>query len=277
MSKVLARTFFQIGTAFVVLAIGSSAPASDIKISVTNDQAAGGFALAPVWFGIQNGTFTPFTPGTAASSQITTLAEFGNTAPLAALFAGNGPETTLKSGNAIAQFLPGQSASTVLSVSTPSINQYLSFAGMVVPSNDFFMGNATPLKIFDSGGNFIGPVTINVYGSNVWDADTEVQSTTTALTFIQGQVPGSGTQITGGSITTLLSEPTAPAFLNSINGLTTAAGYNITHNFGAGDLIATIEISSVPEPASAVLLGLGLAGITLVGRKMRSRRVAQPE
>ena len=50
---------------------------------------------------------------------------------------------------------------------------------MVVPSNDFFMGNAAPLQIFNSDGSFKGPMTIYVYGSNIWDSDTEAQSLTT--------------------------------------------------------------------------------------------------
>ena len=54
--------------------------------------------------------------------------------------------------------------STTLNVSNPTVDQYLSYAGMVVPSNDFFQGNATPLQIFNSNGSFVGPITIKVYG-----------------------------------------------------------------------------------------------------------------
>jgi len=205
------------------------------------------------------------------------LAQFGNTAPLASLFAGNGPETTLKSGGSLIQFLPGQSNSTTLNVSNPTAERYLSFAGMVVPSNDFFMGNATLLQIFNSNGSFVGPITIKVYGSNVWDSDTEQQSTSVALTFIQGQTPGSGTQITGGAITPFLSEPSSTAFLQSIDGLTTAAGYQISHVFSADDLLATISISSVPEPGSVALLALGVAGMLVAGQQVRSRRAGRLE
>jgi hypothetical protein len=260
-------------SAFVVAtSIGSPSRGGEIQITVTNDQTAGGFALAPVWFGVQNGSFNVFSQGSTASSQLATLAQFGNTAPLAALFAGNGPETTLSSGGSIAQFQPGQSNTTTLNVSNPSVDQFLSFAGMVVPSNDFFMGNASPLQIFNSSGSFVGPQTIQVFGSDVWDSDTEQQSITTALTFIQGQTPGSGTQITGGSITPLLTEAGAAGFLQSTIGLTTIAGYNITHAFGANDLIATIEISSVPEPTSVVMLGIGAATVLVSRRRSRSRK-----
>ena len=143
---------------------------------------------------------------------------------------------------------------------------------MVVPSNDFFMGNATPLQIFDSNGSFKGPMTINIYGSDVWDSDTEVQSTSVALTFIQGQTPGSGTQITNGAITSLFSELTAASFLQSINGLTTVAGYQISNVLTSGGLLATIQISSVPEPASVALLGMGMIGALVACRTWRSRK-----
>ncbi len=275
MRNVSSRVLNGIGAVVIAVALTPPAPAADINITVTNDQPTGGFALAPVWFGVQNGSFNVFSQASSASSQITTLAQFGNTAPLASLFAGNGPETTLTSGNSLPQFLPGQSASTILSVSNPTVDQYLSYAGMVVPSNDFFMGNANPLQIFNSTGSFEGPLTIKIYGSNVWDSDTEQQSTMFGLTFIKGQTPGGGTQITGGAITPFLSEPGSSAFLQSIDGLTTNAGYDISHVFSANDLIATIQVSSVPEPSSVVLLGLGVAGAVTAGHRLRSRRAGR--
>ena len=266
----LCRFVLGLSTFVVATSIGSPSRGGELQITVTNDQTAGGFALAPVWFGVQNGSFNVFSQGGTASSQLATLAQFGNTAPLAALFAGNGPETTLSSGGSIAQFQPGQSNTTTLNVSNPSVDQFLSFAGMVVPSNDFFMGNATPLQIFNSSGAFIGPVTIQVFGSNIWDSDTEVQSTQSGLTFVVGQTPGAGTQISGGSITSLFSEAGAPSFLQSIEGLPTIGGYTVSSDFGPNDLIATIQINAVPEPSSVALLGMGAAAVFFGARKARS-------
>ncbi len=266
MLNVSPRILLRIGAAVAAILIAVPTRASQIQITVTNDQPNGGFALAPVWFGVQNGTFSPFTPGSSASSAIATLAQFGNTAPLMTLFESQnvGVDTTLTSGGSLIQFLPGQSNSTILNISNPSVDQFLSYAGMVVPSNDFFQGNATPLQIFNSNGSFVGPMTIQVFGSNIWDSDTEAQSITTALTFIQGQTPGTGTQIANGTITTVL--PNSAAFLNSINGLTTVAGYQISHIPTSNDLIATIQINSVPEPASIALFGMGVIGLAVYSR-----------
>jgi PEP-CTERM motif/Spondin_N len=270
MRNVSPRIFLRIGAAVAAMLIASSARAAQIQFTVTNDQPTGGFALAPVWFGLQNSsTFSPFTPGSSASSAIASLAQTGSTAALTSLFSGMGPETTLTSGNTIAQFTPGQSNSTILNISNPSADQYLSYAGMVVPSNDFFQGNATALQIFNANGSFIGPMTIHVYGSSIWDSDTEAQSTTTALTFIAGQNPGTGMQIGNGMITSLFSEPNATTFLNSIIGLNTIAGYTITNVPTSGELLATIQINSVPEPTSIVLFGMGVIGLVVVGRSRR--------
>ena len=81
MRTIFPRTLPGIGAVVAVLLMASPSRADEIRITVTNDQPGGGFALAPVWFGVQDGTFTTFTPGTTASSQIATLAQFGNTAP----------------------------------------------------------------------------------------------------------------------------------------------------------------------------------------------------
>lgn len=274
MIGLISRTSPRIGLLLAAVLATTAARAGEIQVTVTNDQPSGGFALAPVWFGVQDGTFTPFTPGQAASSQIATLAQFGNTAPLTAQFnaSGAGVDTTLTSGGTLAQFLPGQSNSTIIDVSNPSVDQYLSFAGMVVPSNDFFMGNATPLAIFNPDGSFKGPMTIKIYGSDIWDSDTEAQSLTTALTFIAGQNPGTGTQITNGAVTSLFSEAGASAFLQGIDGLTTVAGYDISNVPTSGQLLATITISAVPEPTSFVLFATGIVGLLAGSRIMRSRK-----
>ena len=263
--------------ALTIVSTTTPVHADEIRITVTNDQPGGGFALAPVWFGVHNGSFDLFNSGSAASSQLETLAELGNTAAVTSLFAGNGAQTTLASGGALPQFLPGQSASTVLNVANPSVDRYLSFAGMVVPSNDFFMGNDDPLAhpIFDAAGHFNGPITIQIFGANVWDAGTEVDDIAFGAAFIQGDNATDHTA-ENSVITPFLQDSNASSYLSSILGETTAAGYMMTHVFSSADPIATIRISSVPEPASIVTLSIGLGGALWLARGRRSRSSRGP-
>ncbi len=261
--------------AMAIAALATPAHAADIRITVTNGQPGGGFAFSPVWFGLHDGSFDYFHSGATASAQVTALAELGNSGPLASLFAGHGVSTVVKSGGALPQFTPGASASTTLNVANPAIDQYLSYGAMVVPSNDLFFGNDSPtaVHLFNASGQFLGPVTITILGSDVWDAQTEQDSILNGGAFIQGVDATFGTQITDGKVTRFLGESNASSYLQSIDGLTTAAGYPISHVFGPSDVIATITISSVPEPSTIATFTIGLAG-TLVAARHRRRRSA---
>jgi hypothetical protein len=66
--------------------------------------------------------------------------------------------------------------------------------------------------------------------------------------------------------------PASAAFLSSIDGLTTAAGYQISHIPTSNDLIATIQINAVPEPSSIALLGMAVIGLAVISRSRRGVR-----
>ncbi|HKM53597.1 MAG TPA: PEP-CTERM sorting domain-containing protein, partial [Isosphaeraceae bacterium] len=69
---------------------------------------------------------------------------------------------------------------------------------------------------------------------------------------------------TGGYITLGLG-------LNSILGKETPYNYIISHFVSPNDLLATIQVSSVPEPSTLILLGLGSTGAVFARRWWRRR------
>jgi hypothetical protein len=255
----------------------SSAHADLIRISVTNNQPAGGFAITPVWFGLHDGTFDLFNPGDAASPSLETVAELGDTGPLMTAFTGMGPQTTLTSGGGLPPFLPGNRNSVDLNVMNPALTRYLSFAAMVVPSNDLFVGNPNPLAfpIFDAAGGFTGPTTIQIFGRMVWDAGTEVNDIADGPAFVVGVDATLGTT-EGGTVHLFFDDPNAASYLASINGVLTPGG-TISHLFTSDELIATVRINAVPEPSSLTLAGIGLCGLILgTVRHHRGRNQCRP-
>ncbi|MFO0956048.1 MAG: spondin domain-containing protein [Isosphaeraceae bacterium] len=261
-----------IGLAFVARA----ASADQIRITVTNEQPGGGFAIAPVWIGLHNGSYTSFSAGDNLDGRpLQTVAELGSTAAITAAFAPFGPQTTVGG----APHLPGTSATSILDVASPSTTRFLNYAAMVVPSNDFFFGNdaAHTLTLFNASGQLIdangqltASRTIQIFGSGIWDAGTEVNNIAFGAAFIAGDNAADHVA-EGGTVQSVFGGPADnSAYLNSISGRLTPAGYNISHLISPGDLIATIRISAVPEPSSIVLCGLGL--LAPIGLALRARR-----
>ena len=245
--------------------ISSQASATELQITITNDQPANsGFGIAPLWVGLQNGAYTTFTSGGSASSAVETAAELGSSSGITSAFTGNGPETTVGGG----RLAPGGTATALINVANPAATRYLDYLQMVVPSNDFFLGNANPagVPLFDASGNFTGTQTIVLTGSNVWDAGTEVDNIAFGAADVVGDnatdhvaANGTVTPVFGGSIN-------ETAYLNSILGVTTADGYVVSHLISAGDPIETITITAVPEPSAVALLGGAVLATLIIWR-----------
>jgi len=261
----ITRAWLRALLAFLPLYGTASAVAADLKITVTNDQPSGGFAFSPVWLGAQDGTYQTFTSGTAVSPALQAVAELADTSLISAAFAGHGSETTVGS----APYGPGSSASGILRVADPAVSRYLDFASMVVPSNDFFFANQDPktYQLFDSAGRFTGPLTIQIYGGNVWDAGSEVDNINFGAAFVVGDNIHDHVAANG-LVSRVFGGPNDfSSYLNSINGKATPYGYDISHIITSNDLIATITVQSVPEPSTLVMFGIGAIGLMIGARR----------
>ncbi len=150
-----------------------------VNVTFANLQQTDGALLTPIFAATQNGLYDFFNAGELASLGLQSLAEDGDATQLIAEAAasGNVGESMVTPGGVLA---PGESRTLTFFASPfDTQTQYLSFASMVLPSNDAFVGNddALAIKLFDDNGNLIrrvGDETFIVAGSEVWDAGSEV-------------------------------------------------------------------------------------------------------
>ena len=237
------------------LAAAATASADMVTVTIENTQNAGGFAFTPFWLAFHDGSFDTFDAGSPGGMGITAIAELGDTSLMANNFNNmqpNGVEATFVQPDAAPVFSPGESASISFDLD-PTNNRFFQYASMVVPTNDLFVGNDDALELFDMNGNFNGPVTINIFGANVWDNGSEVNDWMDGAAFIQG-VDATGGTDENGVVTSFFSDPNAGAYLNSIIGVTTADGNSISEAFTDATLLGTITIvpiAPVCAPASA--------------------------
>jgi len=246
------------------------ATAGTISITVENIGPAGGFSLTPFWLATHDGSFTTFQSGTMASgwAGLTEVAEEGNTGPLSNRFAmspagmAGGSQGTLLQPDGAPVFSPGESATFNMAIGNPLANRYFSYASMVVPSNDLFIGNANGMayEIFDASGKFNGPVEILVYGSMVYDNGSEVNNAFGGAAF---STNGGNSVDEFENIRPFFTSPGDAGYLASFLGTGTADGGTITSTFGPDDVIARITI--VPAPP-VLLAALPLA---FLGRRRR--------
>ncbi|MFK7961773.1 MAG: spondin domain-containing protein [Phycisphaerales bacterium] len=242
-----------------------AAPATaaiDVTITIENLSPDAGTNLTPFWVGFHDGGFDLFNQGEAASAGLERLAEDGSISPLSDMFNASG----FGGGDGIVApggpFAPGAIASTTFSLDeSAASSRFFSYAAMVLPSNDAFVGNgdATGIEIFDANGNFTGG-DFFITGANVYDAGTEVNDELPENTAFFGQAaPDTG--VTEGGTVGLhpgflgsAGNPGTPSILADPN----FAGADFTL---AGYPIARITITAVPAPGALALLGLaGFAG-----------------
>lgn len=147
-----------------------------IRVVVRNTSDIGGTYTTPFWAGLHDNSFDLFDAGSAASAGLEALAEDGNFAPVSSeLMAADSDGQELVIAGAGGPIMPLEMASAMLDVDGMS-NGYISLGGMVLPSNDAFVGTDAAIKLFDAAGNFLGAQSITFAGSDVYDAGTEVNT-----------------------------------------------------------------------------------------------------
>ena len=253
-------------TAACSLLIPCAAQAEKLKVTVTNIQPSDGFFVTPVWTGFHDGGFDVFDPGGMSSTSLEALAEDGIVSGLRGDFAsfGSGIDGVLAGpagfGSGASQppvLDPGESSSLVFDVD--SANRYLSFATMVIPSNDGFLGNgdATGIEVFDTAGqfSFTGPLTLGL--DVLWDAGTELNDEM-----------GAAFSALGGSGTTEANPIAIHEGLADFDGTGTAAGTTINYASASAFPILRLNVVLVPEP-SGVAWSAALGAMAFARRRRR--------
>lgn len=245
-----------------------------VSVTFRNGASEGGTFQTPVWIGAHDGSFDLFDLESPASEALERLAEDGTTGPISELFQSSGAgntETTVISNGEIPPFAPGESATITLELdANDPRDRYLSFASMVIPSNDAFVGNSDPkaYPIFDDQGNLLHDRII-ISDLRVYDAGTEVNDELPENTaFLAQMAPNTG--VTEGGVVTL-----HPGFQASGTGGVVDqesflnAGINVSGQqaleISLGEAIQ-IEAISIAEGQSTLTWSGGRAPFTVQGR-----------
>ena len=254
-------TLARLGIAALVAIGASSAHAAQRQVTITVENLAGptGTVVAPLHFGFHQGSYDAFDIGQVAGAAIQRVAEMGAGDLYLPAFAAADPGATLGTVGG-GPLMPGLSTSHGVTVDVGQ-NPYFSFAAMVVPSNDFFLGNDSPTayRVFDAGGNLAIP-SIVVKAGQLWDAGTEVFDPAAAAFVGNAALRGDQHSVVALNF----------AEFAAFNGLTTGAGYTFNSGMTAGTDVYRISFvaAPVPEPQTWALM---LGGLLTTGWLARRR------
>lgn len=278
-----AKHALEVSLVCLLLLVAVPVRAEEVVVRIENPSGNDGIFFTPVWVGFHDGGFDLFDAGTVAPAGgvLERLAEDGDVEALQADFAARVPDGV--GGFVVAPegfpdvpvFDPGDTGSAAFELD-PSQNRYMSFAAMVVPSNDAFIGTDDPMgiELFDAAGNFTGPRTIRILGTDVWDAGTELNNEMDAA-FINQGAPNTG-------VATVEPIGAHPGFIGSFANPSPGRdpiilGAQLDTEFFIDPVAADFtrpgyvvaEITIVPEPATVVLLMAG--SVSLLRRRRRTR------
>ncbi|MDJ0515572.1 MAG: spondin domain-containing protein [Trichodesmium sp. MO_231.B1] len=183
---------------------------ADVRVLVENVVSQGtedtSVFFSPVWVGFHDGSYNLFNIGGTATPGLERLAEDAIFEPtddfsetISTEFAASGAGSTA----GVVSSPGGPFALGSLGVGAFNVDEtqgrYLTYGSMILPSNDAFIGNESPLaiEVFDNGGNLL-EVDFTVTGERVWDAGTEENDENPENTAALGQTtPNTGTAENG--------------------------------------------------------------------------------
>ena len=255
-----------------------------LKVTIQNLSSARGAFFSAFWLGFHDGSFDTFTPGGTASLPLEIVAEEGIVGlepitpefqpiialgnllgadlppvedTIAALFSTEEPDGLQAMSFVTLGFPPRSEDSFTIDVN-PDIHTALSYASMAVPTNDGFVADIEPIRIFSPDGVFL-PQQIEIRGADVFDAGTEINDEDPTLTPILFDPPslffeaiGAGTPESGTiQPHPLLLEPGQGGFLD----LPRYLNADFSRNPNETLVRILVELESDVEPQTTAVFG----------------------